>query len=95
MGVYMYIHMHYYYNNFSTTITEPSGAPKSIQIQVLSSTSIAVYWDPPDALDQNGVITGYLISVTDVLLNVENTFNITVDQRHFIIDGTFPVHFHI
>lgn len=80
-------------NNFSTTITEPSGAPKSIQIQVLSSTSIAVYWDPPDALDQNGVITGYLISVTDVL--VENTFNITVDQRHFTIDGTFPVHFHI
>ena len=88
--------MHYQGTNnyFSTTITEPSGAPNNIQIQVLSSTSIEVHWDPPNVLDQNGVITGYFISVTDVLLNTEKIFNITVNQNHFKIYGTFLVYFH-
>jgi len=41
--------------------TEPSGAPKAVQIHNISSTSIDVQWQPPDFLDQNGVLTGYTV----------------------------------
>ena len=66
---------------------EPSGAPKNIQIQVLSSTSVKVLWDPPDFLDQNGVITTYWISVIDVSLKTESIFNTTMDSKFIVIEG--------
>ena len=49
------------YCNFS----EPSGTPNAIQIRILSSTSIEVQWLPPDFIDQNGVITGYTVILTN------------------------------
>lgn len=77
---------------------EPSGAPRNIQIQVLSSTSVKVLWDPPDFLDQNGVITVYWISVIDVALKTESIFNTTMDNKLIVIEGknsTLLTHFQI
>ena len=45
---------------------EPSGAPNTVYISVLSSTSIEVQWLPPDFIDQNGIITGYTVILTNV-----------------------------
>ena len=45
---------------------EPSGTPNVIQISILSSTSIEVQWLPPDFIDQNGIITGYTVILTNM-----------------------------
>ena len=42
----------------------PSGEPTNVTIQVLSSTSILLKWEPPLFSEQNGVISGYTILVT-------------------------------
>ncbi|XP_065901361.1 phosphatidylinositol phosphatase PTPRQ-like [Dysidea avara] len=44
----------------------PSAPPQNITTMVINSTSISVFWDPPPFSDQNGVITGYRVSFTNV-----------------------------
>lgn len=46
--------------------TVPSGPPRNITGQPLSSESISLIWDPPPAEEHNGVIIGYVISITTV-----------------------------
>ena len=54
---------------------EPSGTPNTIQITTLSSTSIEVRWLPPDLLDQNGVITGYTVILTNLESGTSHEYN--------------------
>jgi len=57
---------------------------------VLNSTSISVFWNEPPFLDQNGVITGYQVNVTNInrtnvstVVNVTNTSHIALDLQEF------------
>ncbi|XP_070134278.1 neogenin isoform X1 [Drosophila bipectinata] len=43
---------------FSSTPSEP---PNNVSLEVTSSTSITVHWEPPEEEDRNGQITGYKI----------------------------------
>ena len=76
--------------HFLLSITDPSAAPQNVRTMVLSSTSISVFWDPPPFLDQNGVITGYQVTITNVnrtnvstVVNVANTSHIALDLQEF------------
>ena len=44
----------------------PSSPPQSLHGNAMSSTGISLFWDPPPADAQNGIITRYMISITDV-----------------------------
>ena len=44
----------------------PSGPVVNPAINVTSSTSLLLSWEPPELEDQNGVILGYVINVTVV-----------------------------
>ena len=44
----------------------PSGPPQSFRVVAISSTSIRLTWAAPLAEDQNGVITSYRITVTEI-----------------------------
>ena len=44
----------------------PSGPPQSFRVVAISSTSIRLTWLAPLAEEQNGVITSYRITVTEV-----------------------------
>jgi len=61
---------------------EPSAAPNAIQIRVLSSTSAEMQWQPPDLLDQNGVITGYTVILTST-----DVYNLTSNETHIHVEG--------
>jgi len=61
---------------------EPSAAPNAIQIRVLSSTSAEMQWQPPNLLDQNGVITGYTVILTST-----DVYNLTSNETHIHVDG--------
>ena len=40
---------------------EPTGPPNALQVKVLSSTSAELTWEPPDFLEQNGLIIEYAV----------------------------------
>lgn len=52
------------YKNHLISLLAPSGPPQNTRAVTLSSRSILVQWDPPKALDMNGVITGYIINMS-------------------------------
>ena len=54
------------------TFPEPSGTPNVI---ILSSTSIEVQWQPPDFIDQNGIITGYTVILTNMESGSSQKYN--------------------
>ena len=56
---------------------EPSGTPNGIYIGVLSSTSIEVQWLPPDFIDQNGIITGYTVILTNMETGASHEYSIS------------------
>ena len=43
----------------------PSGPPRNITVWAVSSTSIEISWLPPAEEDQNGVIFGYKLKLTN------------------------------
>ncbi|XP_067022800.1 receptor-type tyrosine-protein phosphatase delta-like isoform X6 [Acropora muricata] len=44
----------------------PTGAPRNVRALAISSSSISLYWMPPEPKEQNGPITGYSIFVNVV-----------------------------
>lgn len=43
----------------------PSGPPTSLNVSAVSSTSIVITWFDPEEFDINGIITGFLLTITD------------------------------
>lgn len=46
--------------------TVPSGPVVNPSIMVTSSSSLFLRWEPPDLEDQNGVIIGYRVNISEV-----------------------------
>lgn len=47
--------------------TAPDSPPQDVRLTPVSSTSIRLSWSPPPTSDQNGVITEYRITITEVV----------------------------
>ena len=45
----------------------PSGAPQSFSVIPISSTVLLTTWSPPAAEEQNGLLTGYVVELTEVV----------------------------
>ncbi len=45
--------------------TAPSSSPRSVQVTDVSSTGFLISWVAPPAVDQNGIIRNYSVSVTE------------------------------
>ena len=63
--------------------TVPSGYPQNIETRAVSSRMSTLSWDPPNYEDRNGVITGYVINVTNTRRNetlqyMSNTTTLTL-----------------
>ena len=66
----------------------PSGPPQNFQSSEVSSRSITFTWDPPLFEDQNGVITGYIINVTEI--EMEESFELFSDSESLTADFVRP-----
>lgn len=89
----------------------PVSPPQNFTVVAVSSTSIFLNWEPPELDDRNGVILGYILSITDVSQNTSNvvtTSNIAqrIDDLRpfttylcsvtaFTVVGSGPVSLHI
>ena len=73
---------YYYIINY----TAPNGTPLNITVIVQSSSSILISWQPPQILQQNGIISSYNVEINSTDTSVKprkyrfpaNTTNITV-----------------
>ncbi len=66
-------------------LTVPSGPPRDVSVNALTSSSINIRWSPPLPVERNGIIRGYMVTVTDVnqtlKFSLENT-SLTVSDLH-------------
>ena len=68
--------------------TVPSGPPVNVTVKIESSTSIFISWQPPETLQQNGIITSYRIDVNSVIDPSQlYTYNTTSDALSFNVTG--------
>ena len=69
---------------------EPSAAPQSFtaHFNATSHDSIFLSWDPLPTEDQNGIILGYLINITDI--SREDTLQFSSDTHNLTIESLRP-----
>ena len=69
------------------SIPVPSSPPQTPRGNAMSSTIITLFWDPPPADAQNGIITQYRINITEVeterpILRFSSTTSVNVTSLH-------------
>ena len=57
--------------------TAPSSPPQNVMITSINPASLMVAWQPPPPIDQNGLITGYVIQYTRVGSSDPMTMNVS------------------
>ena len=66
-----------------------TGPPRDVSIRVLNHEQLHVSWRAPPVSDQNGEITGYRLSVTEVITQTMWTEN-TSDVTQLTLNGLHP-----
>lgn len=66
----------------------PSGPVVNLTIEVTSSTSLFLRWEPPELEDQNGIIIGYVVNVTAVETGM--TFQLSSSDSSLMATGLRP-----
>ena len=66
----------------------PSGPPLNIHELSSSPSTVILEWDPPLQEDRNGVITGYLVNITEVESGKE--FQFSSSTNSLSIDSLTP-----
>ena len=71
-------------------LSEPSAAPQNFaaRFNATSYDSIFLSWDPLPPEDQNGIILGYLINITDI--SREDTLQFSSDTHNLSIESLRP-----
>ena len=86
VGTIMALYINSYNPDISTHVA-PSGSPTNVTIEVLSSTSVFIKWQPPELLLSNGVITKYTLSVHFVKNETTRTFSVPAATLSVHVEG--------
>ena len=65
--------------------TVPSSSPQNVMVTSVDSASLMVSWQPPEEIDHNGMITGYMIQYTRVESSVMMSVNVSSGTRQTTI----------
>ena len=72
------------------TCTVPTGVPVNVDAVSVSSTSIRISWEPPQAALQNGLITSYHITATEIETGTIQLFTTEVTDNLYIVNSLHP-----
>ena len=74
----------------SQSLSAPSAAPQSFiaHLNATSHDSFFLSWDPLPPEDQNGIILGYVINITDI--NNGDMEQFSSDSNNFTVDSLRP-----
>ena len=62
--------------------------PENLMVEATTSESITLSWSPPDMQSRNGIITGYLINVTEI--ETGETFQVSSATTNLVIQSLRP-----
>jgi hypothetical protein len=65
----------------------PDGSPQNVMIQIQSSTSVIIKWEPPELTAQNGVITKYNLIVTFVSNRTTQMYSVPANVLSIRVEG--------
>ena len=65
----------------------PKGTPTNVSVEVLTSSSIRITWQPPQRSLQDGVISGYTIIFTSLQNRYMHTYNVSGNASSHTIEG--------
>ena len=65
----------------------PAGSPTNVVIEVLSSTSVIIKWEPPELLLRNGIIIKYHLTVTFASNNTVHKYPVPATVLSVPIEG--------
>ena len=69
--------------------TAPSSVPGNIRVDIVSTVSVQVSWQPPPLEEQNGIITGYHIRVLG--LNTDDNYVLPlVNDTSLVVESLHP-----
>ena len=68
--------------------TVPSGYPENIGVSGVTSSSAVINWTPPPLDQQNGLIIGYIVNMTDIQSGV--TFQLVSFTTQITADNLSP-----
>ena len=66
----------------------PSGAPQNLTGEALNSRQILLAWDSPLSQDRNGIITGFVVSVTT--LSTGEQLQFVTASNNIIVSSLSP-----
>ena len=67
-----------------TFYTVPRGPPTNFSVAALSSNSLHISWDPPLPEEQNGVVTHYVVTITNL--------NDGLEREHIVLNTSLMVY---
>ena len=80
---------HHKYSPFALShFVAPSMPPENLISEATTSESVTLNWSPPDIQSQNGIITGYLINVTEI--ETGETFQVSSATTNLVIQSLRP-----
>ena len=65
----------------------PSGPPVNITIVDVSKTAINITWLPPDPIDANGIITGYVVVFKRTEIEESTEHSLSPTHLYFFENG--------
>ena len=66
----------------------PSGLAQNVSIVVISSSEVLILWEPPNIVDQNGVIIGYAVEV--IHTRTGQRIQMMTTSTNQSVDGLLP-----
>ena len=82
MNDYFGINMH------SDIFSAPDGSPTNVVIEVQSSSSVILKWEPLQLALRNGIITAYRLNVTFVSNSTVQEYSVPANVLSLRIEGT-------
>ncbi len=73
-GKYMYVNEFIVYLFVIIITTVPSGPPQNVVIYNVTARSVMISYNPPLAYEQNGIITKYMIELTNLDLGLKSQY---------------------
>ena len=72
------------------TILVPTSPPLNTTGSAFNSTAIIFTWEHPPLEGRNGMLTGYSLTVTELVTNTTTTFRQSGDRIELVVAGLHP-----
>ena len=66
----------------------PSGSPQEIEVNAVSPRTVFMMWQPPQDDQQNGVLVGYVVNVTET--EIGNQYQIVTQEAQYTFHDFHP-----